>query len=338
MRKNYDSDRVREIFDLTLELAGITPGTVKNSKSESAFWDTILKLWKEKENVIGCNIMYASLFRVHWGCWLKKIESNMKVRRLCELVVKELLERKDVLKQIKTKRGFTTPYNAVMKSHTPYSTVRKRWKSERYAAFLKDRMNYILYGGEREIEKLDLVRTGMAEIEEMKTNAMTRYRYDRFTNLVMKLIPESNNWHLEDWANENKILEAIQLSLGIDLRNNSKLFDDIIYIMVLTERSVVYDRGLLCVEELPFAVAKIIWPENTERTIEVLFQTAYLDCKKYLARASAYSPCSAADAQYMIQRLKNSWLYTLISEWNENGTFSLESTTKKCLFSLGIGV
>ena len=74
MRTNYDSDRMREIFDLTLELAGITTGSVKSSKSESAFWDTILKLWKEKEDVIGCNIMYVSLFRVHWGCWLKKIE------------------------------------------------------------------------------------------------------------------------------------------------------------------------------------------------------------------------------------------------------------------------
>lgn len=337
MRKNYDSERIREIFDLTLELADITSATAKCSKSEGVFWDTILKLWKEKEKSIGCNIMYATLYRLYWGCWLKNIESNMKVRRLCELVAEELQERKDILKLIEHKRGFMTPYNAVMKSKSPYSARGKQWKSEFYAAFLKNRTNYHLYGGERVVERLDLWQISMTELEEMKANAAARYRYERFMRLISKLIPESANWDFDAWANENNILAALQLRFGIDFHKKWELFDDMLHLMIWTGEEASYDNRFLNVKELPIIVAKVIWPERTEETIEAMFRTACSGMKRFFQSDFSHAACDGPQAHYLQRQFIDSWLYKQIKAWNNSDDYSLCHETRKYLFDFEMG-
>lgn len=338
MRKNYDSDRVREIFDLTLELAGIAPGTAKRSKSEAVFWDTILKLWKEKENVVGCNIMYASLYRLHWGCWLKNIESNMKARRLCEVVVKELQERKDILELIDRKRGFMTPWNAVMKSRTPFAVSGKRWKSEYYADFLKNRLDSSLYAVERFAEKLDLVNTKTYQFEEMKNHAMAKYRYERFMRLITKLIPESRCWSFEEWADENRIIDSLKLTMGIDFRNNWQQFDDVMRLLVWSENPSGYDRGMLSIRDVPFSVVKAIWPDNTEARVEELFMTACLDMRRHLQYEFTYANCVADNAYYLERQFIESWLYKQIKAWSHGDGYRLNHEIKKFLFDFEMGI
>lgn len=338
MRKNYDSERIREIFALTLELGGVDPKTVRRSKSEVIFWNTLLKLWKKKEIVIGCDIMYASLFLLFWGCCLKQIKANMKAQRLCSLVLEELLERKDIVEMLKNKMSFKRAYNNARWSSSPYVVGDESLSARYYRDFLEDRMMFILFGGERIINNLDLYSTGMDELIELKKKAMARYRCEEFMRLITKLIAESCSWHDEDWLNENNIITALQLKMGIDFSKNYKLFDRMFELMIWTDDNVSYNRKMIYIDEMPLTILKAVWPGNTEEIIEEMFRTACCDLKNLYPNEFSLANSSGENAKHELKFFVRSWLYKQIKVWNESKTYHLNIETKKCLFSFEMGI
>ena len=267
-----------------------------------------------------------------------ELASEWHPRRLCEVVVKELQERKDILELIDRKRGFMTPWNAVMKSRTPFAASGKRWKSEYYADFLKNRLDSSLYDVERFAEKLDLVNTKTYQFEEMKNHAMAKYRYERFMRLIMKLIPESRCWSFEEWADENRIVDSLKLTMGIDFRNNWQQFDDVMRLLVWSENPSGYDRGMLSIRDVPFSVVKVIWPDNTEARVEELFMTACLDMRRHLQYEFTYANCVADNAYYLERQFIESWLYKQIKAWSHGDGYRLNHEIKKFLFDFEMGI
>ena len=239
---------------------------------------------------------------------------------------------------MKKKTSFRQSYNNARWSSTPYVMGDESLSSRFYRDFLEDRMNCILFGGERIINNLDLYSTSMDELKELKEKAMARYRCEEYMRLISKLITESCSWRVEDWLNENNIVSALQLKMGIDFRKTDELFDRMFEFMIWTDNNVAYTRKMIYIDEMPLAILKVIWPGSTEEIIEEMFRSACCDLKNLYPNEFSLSNSIGENAIHELKFFVRSWLYKQIKVWNESETYHLNIETKKCLFSFEMGI
>ena len=168
---------------------------------------------------------------------------------------------------------------------------------------------------------------------------------DIYEEIIHRLIPESAGWSDADWADENTIHNTLCKHYGVDYREDPDQYD--ILIMMLTH--LWFDKGYPAViwpamnlQKLPYSLAAVIWPENTQATIEQLFIDAY---EKTRAYEEAGRPNDRdlqvyihATSVYNYADLRLSWLYQHVYRWMTENNCTLQNSTiiKQILFNLAL--
>ena len=165
MRKKYESEELKTIYELTNALCSIDSTIATRSTTADRYWSYILKMWKTHTDAIGCNIMYNILFSIRWGVLPKDTPQKPDLIKLIELAKAEFLKHSQEMRIAKSKNVFKAAYTAVMKSTSPHASPGKHWRSRYFQKFLEDQLQYKLYGGDVIVENLNLVDTPMFEIE-----------------------------------------------------------------------------------------------------------------------------------------------------------------------------
>ena len=338
MSKKYDSPEIEAIFNLTIKLSGIDPSTVKRSKSADRYWSFVEKLWKDSADKIGGNVMYIILFHIHWGCYPQGTPTNPDFCQLVKLAEAEFLKHTDEMGLAKSKQVFRSGYTAVLKSRSPYVTRKKCWQSLRYKEFLKNRTLFKLYGGQMVVENLNLVKTPLYIIEDMKNRAKIRYKYEKFKRTVIRLLPCAETWTVGDWANEQSIIGEMQKAFSINYADQWEDFDDLMEMLGEVEEKEPSMYRVLGVSTFTYDMAKRVWPTNTDATLEEMFLYYGTKYKQYASRAKGNSPYSYEESQDMRKCILDSWLYQVINEWNENETHMLSDETRKMLFDISLDI
>lgn len=338
MKNKYDSPELEAIFDLTVKLSGINPTTVKRSKSAEQYWSFIEKTWKNSADAIGGKVMDIILFHIHWGCYPTPIPQNADFLKLLELAENEFLKHTREMEIAKSKQVFRSAYTAVMKSKSPYAQQKRCWASETYKEFLQNRTLCALYGGQIVVEKLNLATIPAYVLSDMKSKAMTCYKYEQFKKRIKQLLPVASAWSDEEWVNEQNILTNFQNMYGLNYAVEWQDFDSLMYTLGELKKDEPSMYYVLSIKNFPYQMAQAIWPTNTNQKLEELFIHFCEKYKKYMSRAKNYSACSYEDALRMRDMILDSWLYKELYSWYENKIYVLSQEARKNLFGISLNV
>lgn len=132
---------------------------------------------------------------------------------------------------------------------------------------------------------------------------------DYYEEAVGTIIPVTQQWDAQTWADDNNIVSAIQELYGEDSISIIENYDSIIAYLdyrIRKNRSGSFFGSVISIQDIPDSLQRRIWPEKTvEKICKLFLSTCHRLCKE---------PTSCGD---MLARrdFKDSWLYRQVQTW-----------------------
>ena len=276
----YDSDDLSTILRLSMKLCGKETTSVRRSRTPVQYWNRMFRLWRTKTSVIGYNVVYAALYCTHWGTYPVDMPSKPELRMLVDLVRRQFERVNADMKCAKEHFFFSTSLNDVLNSDSPHLRSSIRWTSACYRAFLMAKTQYKLYGAFYEIDNLNLLTTSVEEFVDMKSAAETRQLYETVKGYIVKLIPCASTWSDDQFSNDAAIIMHLKNLYKIDYIECPDSFDSLIKAFDAIDADEDVEHRLLVVGDMTLALAKVIWPYETEKQIENSSQLTEASCRR----------------------------------------------------------
>jgi len=176
-------------------------------------------------------------------------------------------------------------------------------------------------------------------------------RLTDYENAIKKLIPAAEKWEEDYWYDESHIHDEIFKLYGIDYRNDPVL-GDIDYGRILlilmndeADESENKTREIWCacnISRMPFSLAKVLWPENTEEKIVEMMGAAVKEADP-IDIVNGLKAGSKKDLLHPIgvfefKDLRNSWIYNLMTRWvySDELDKSFKDRVKKIHFNISV--
>lgn len=168
-----------------------------------------------------------------------------------------------------------------------------------------------------------------------------------YESAIKKIVPSAESWTDEYWLKESHIHDELIRRYGIDYRDDYVEYGRVLLLLMNEETDAekrAFDEAWFAstIKRMPMALAKVIWPENTEEKIMQIFLLASeltaalaesgLDFQK--KKEQEIHPIGV----FEYSTLRESWIYQLMAEWfqDEDSANELVHDVKKRLFTIGL--
>lgn len=174
-----------------------------------------------------------------------------------------------------------------------------------------------------------------------------RGAYLSYENAVKKIIPVAASWPEDYWLKEDHIHDALVDLYGVDYRDDFVEYGRILLLLMNSEEvpaKYAFREAWFAsnIRRMPMALAKSIWPENTEVKIMQIFLTT-----AELADAAAASGVDFSERKerefhpvgvFEYSTLRESWIYRLMIEWfqDEDSSDEIVHDIREKLFRIGL--
>lgn len=160
----------------------------------------------------------------------------------------------------------------------------------------------------------------------------------KYESIINKLIPVSITWDEDFWIDENHIHDEIVNLYGVDYRKdndpNHKDYNQLVLLLNIPyrdRRRYLFFEAFLAtrIKNMPFALAQVIWPDDTENKIIRVFRKAYREAGR--TNGNPVVSWAVWDAN----NIRDSFACKLLYEWKEDDTRDarLKKRVKTLLFN-----
>lgn len=297
-------ERLTKIYILTDKLAGpdyIVPISLHDISQ--AWQDVAVFLTNAIEQLNGIDYMYEAIYHIRYRAFTENVNESDELK-LVLLIEEELCRCGYAFYVWSNMSEFQSRYDELLFPRKNSRGWRDfcPWYMEMYLAgnmanriMLKD-IRPIDWGG-----RLDCDRATYPYDPDYM-----RYRVTVFEQAMEILLPESSGWY-EEWMDIDYITERIKERYNMDLRSDSKGFDDLIELAVEKKIPKACACNLYSLNNITLDVLEVLWGEKTPNMMAKCFLNIY---QRYKAAKKA----GTMRSKYSSQAVQRSTMYCWIAQ------------------------
>lgn len=171
--------------------------------------------------------------------------------------------------------------------------------------------------------------------------------YLDYENAIKKIIPIAASWSDGYWLKEDHIHAELINLYGIDYRDDYVEYGRVLLLLMNNEPNAekyAFDEAWFAstIKRMPMALARVIWPGNTEEKVMQIFLVAS-ECADALSASGVDFTAKKAREIHPVgvfeySALRESWIYKLMAEWflDADSSDELVHNVKERLFRIGV--
>ena len=312
---------------LTLEVCELSEFPNGTFTSNGNRWVKLAKAWDELLAGGSFGIFLDVVHRVMWGfpyCW-----GNPRYEEIVRIVGYEMIREREAFKAWDTYSEFEDAIHVPANEGTPWLDDIPAYScSVHHYEYLATRMLYKLRFSKRKYRK---EREACEEA------------WGEYHRCIGKIIPASSEWTEEQWADEANVHNEIVRLYGVDYRKDMDSYYELYRMLTLNSSNRL--QRLLSeswysshVKELPYSLAKVIWPEDTDKTITQMFIVAASGAERSRTSLGIRWDDGSTEGLFTYKPLRESWVYRWVNEAYSNlkGDSEELNDMKRMLFNVAI--
>lgn len=308
LAKNKTSDLSFDtLCALTLEAAELSAFPVGTFNSNGNRWIELAQAWDELLPGGSFGIFLDVVHRAMWGfpyCW-----GNPRNEEIVRIVQYEMAREREAFIAWDTYSEFEDAIHVPVNQTTPWLDDIEAYRcSLDHYEYLATRMLYKLRFSKRKY------RNERKPCEEA---------WGEYIRCIGKIVPDSKKWDEAQWANENNIHNEILRLYGIDFRKDVDSYHNFYSMLTFNGynqlQKIMWDSWHIShVKDMTMALARVIWPKDTEGTIFLMFLVAAREAEQTRVEKGITCDDGTSKDVFTYKPLFNSWLYRWTDE-NYNG-------------------
>lgn len=336
-----DTTNFTTAYELTLKLLDLPPTINLCSHGPKRRWLDLAYLWLSKEDVLGCNILYAAIHKLYWGRYPDNVKDE-DLKKILLIVETELLSASNAFSVWKHHLNYRWAFDYIVR-HSNKSDCKRgpRHHSMATARYLYCRAFNLIVYKDKKPPVLDLVTDSSARIRSVRAHAQIRAYAYGYECVIKRLLPQASNWSYEEWSDDRVLFAALKKKYGFDFSKDSDNFDALIdFLMNEWAYGVKNTLGkAIMIQELPSSLISTIWPNDTLDHVTSMYLTAYRRTKSVEGRMRRDRLGRPVEAKptFSYDRLRGSWLHQQILLWIYGGV-SVDKSVKQAAMEIGMNV
>lgn len=312
----YNDIRQATIDDMGQELFD------KYHKDTGKRWLDIARVWHKGYGHGKHFVLTSVVHHIMWGVYPYEpfIET---FKHLLELVEEELLRDGEAFRAWNDWRAFKN-----LLDHTLYS-----FKSFGHSGLSTHFIEHGLYLNVRARYQIVYNKTKPSDPKEKEED------YTAYEEIVKLLVPAANGWTREQWGDDRVVAEEFKKVYGIDYitdyEGQQNYNQMICLIKEQRKQGMTVDvlRRAMTITEVPWAIVKLIWPENAEAEMATILIKAYEMLK---ASEEPFAPLEWYLAPLNPASCKESFAFKHAKHFLYQGIYDKETSEKikKVIFDL----
>lgn len=258
-----EDSRYEDIRKATIADMGQEPFD-KYHKDTGKRWLDIARVWNKVYGHGKHFVLTSAVHHIMWGVY--PYEPYIQTfKHLLGLVEEELLRDGEAFRAWNKWRAFNNLLDHTLYSFFSFGRSGLSTHFIEHGVYLNIRARYqIVYN-----------KTKPLNPEEKEED------YKDYEETVKFLIPAANTWTREQWGNDLVVSEELKKTYGIDYaashENRQNYNNTICLIRLQRKQGMSTDtlRYAVAITEMPWAIVKLIWPENTEKEIATILIKSY---------------------------------------------------------------
>ena len=315
----------------TLSACGLTTFPNRTFSGSGDRWLELAIAWEKLLDGGSVGIFEDAVHRIMWGIPPKKSKPNYD--GIVQIVVDELLTDGPAFHAWDSYNPFDAAVGLLGAEMSPWITNGDdySWSIEHY--------QYV------ESKMLWKVRYSKEKYKKNHTDYQDDYL--AYEAAIKKIVPHAASWPDEYWFNEDHIHSELINLYGVDYRDDFIEYGRLLQLLTNDEASpekYALNEAWFAstIKRMPMALAKVIWPEDTEVKIMQIFLLAF-ECADTQFKSGVDFTAEKERAFHPVgifeySDLRESWIYQLMVEWfqGENSTSELVHDVKKKLFTISL--
>ena len=152
-----------------------------------------------------------------------------------------------------------------------------------------------------------------------KERAACEEAWGEYHRCIGKIIPASTTWTEEQWADETNVHDEILRLYGVDYRKDMESYYELYCMLTLNggnrlQRLFWESWYSSHVKELPYSLAKVIWPKDTKTIITQMFMVAARGAEHSRTTLGITWDDGTEECLYTYKPLRESWMYKWVNE------------------------
>ena len=301
----------RNLYSLTSEVCTIHPqlnyASIVHRKAER--WNVLLDIWQKNSYRVGKNVFLNVLSHIFTGEYLThKKEKTLMLFSAIEDILLNDSEAFDTWSQTK---AFQSALNTVINNgflDSAFSTFQ-----------ISQGMLRLLDG--KDIAKFRQTRVARAfDFGQITNMSVHRRRCSDLKEKIKVILPESQHWTDDQWANHAFVCTSIANAYNIDYESVTEYLQDILKLIEFSENRDVHLRiDNIVYAKLNYGFVEAIFKDETDNVIFYIL--------------SDLIPCIRGEWIDETQ-IGNSWIYSILREWAYDEDHIYHVQAKRLMFDL----
>ena len=304
------------LYKRTLELCDMTDFPEGTFTDDGNVWLELASVWEKFSECGEAGVFLDAAHRIMWG--IPSRDYTPALDEIIRIVSEELLKDGEAFAAWDNYPVCVTSVDFISSDNTPCIENDEEYcYSIEHYQYLSDKMLW----------KIRYSKSKYAEEKSKLKEAALQYE-----SVIKRIIPGAVSWTEEYWYNENHIYDEIVKLYGVDYRDDYVEYSRVLLTMMNPYekgfRSDVYDAWFASnIRCLPFSLAEVIWPVNTEEKIIDMFLWA-----SSMAENQVMDEVQNERKKYEIhptgifeyKSLLDSWMFPLVNAWYRNNLICSE--------------
>lgn len=161
--------------------------------------------------------------------------------------------------------------------------------------------------------------------------------YKEFEEIIHILLPTSITWTTTEWVDEHFILQQLDLEFGTSFQSAPDWLTWLVYLAAAALQSDVgFTFVLTRLPELPYDLAKRIWPVNTITHISEAYKAVVQEARENERRARRRKSQKLEVYEFGYADVKTTGIHQLMTNLISHGVIT-EPSMKRNVFEMGFG-
>jgi len=312
MAFNNSSDRYNRAVEITRKLTGI-----QFIPSGYGPWEALVYVWGLFHECLQCDdILFATLHRIKWDAypqlnaeplsWAfnKGTPLEKDTAELMALFYEELTTpNAEGAIELHSLDAFKGRYHCLSNDDDSHIDYGPESRSQVHKDFLNCRFNHLVHS-------FDPAENSWAG-------------YKRFEDLVHILLPSSIAWTTANWLDESFILQELDQAFGANYQKEPDALTYVTYLLAgVLDDGHISGPILTNLSELPYGLAKCIWPVDTPKQITKAYKAVLKVATRNEKRAMKRKSKKLDPYEFGYANVKETGIHQLVSDLISTGAIN----------------
>lgn len=319
------SERYDRLVDLTRKLTGIQ--ALPDGYGQ---WEALVLVWKLYHTCLQCNdILFAALHFIKWGLypwdendplgWALNRGSPLEkdTAELLALFREELISPEaEGAAELHDWDGFKRIYHRISYNDNCHNDHGPKSNSQIHHRYLESRLDHLIHSFDPEDDRWNW--------------------YEYFEEAIHFLLPSSSTWAEADWLDEGFILQELDRAFGGNFHANPRSLDYLVHLVFTIQDG--FDTPDYCLVELPslsYALAKTLWPVDTDKHVIEAYKTVIQMARENENRAKRRKSKKLDPNEFGYSKVKATGIHQLTTALVGNGTIN-DPAVKQLVFKMNV--